>query len=130
MQTVVNLRIISCLKPGERICTRDTMWRIVTPSVREALNRWIFGDNRKADLERIRNLYEHATREIVDPQKRVIIHASLNGLEALRSTYSEDTTSRCQLDELIDQVRYKCGLCDPNDGEVGGTCSGSDEGDV
>ena len=122
MQTIVNLRIISCLKPGERICTRDTMWRVVPPSVREAIGRWLFGDNRQADLERIRNLYEHATREIADAQNRHIIQASLRGLEALRSTYKNDITSRCQIDQLISSVKYKCGLCGENDGEIGSPC--------
>ena len=82
MHTIVNLRILSCLKPGERICTRDTLWRIVGPGLRDSIQRFIWGDSRNADIMRIRNLYENAT-DILNPCSKTIVHASLRGLKAL-----------------------------------------------
>lgn len=109
MYSIINLRILSCLKPGERICTRDTLWRIVGPGLRDSIQRFIWGDSRGADIMRIRNLYDSAT-DILNPSNRNIVQASLRGLRALQSTYKDDTTSVCQLEALEAFVVEKCDL--------------------
>ena len=108
--TFVNLKILSQLKPFERVNTRRELFTIQS-SMRFLPNwfaRWLDGSNRESDYGRIRDLYQtceaHLEEHPDDDNMKRHIENSLKGLRALKKTYEYDITHQARIDTLIERM--------------------------
>jgi len=109
----VNLKVISCLEPFQRLNTRGPLFRIRHYRyIPEFLQRWFEGSSRASDFGRILDVYNAALAN-VEPDcgptgppgpMRVHLKNSVRGLESLKKTYEDDTTMLARLDTLLDRV--------------------------
>ena len=105
----VNLKVISCLEPFQRLNTRGPLFRIRQYRyIPEFLQRWFEGSSRASDFGRILDVYNTALAN-VEPcgptgPMRVHLKNSVRGLESLKKTYEDDTTMLARLDTLLDRV--------------------------
>ena len=91
-RTTVNLRLISKLQAGNRVCTQYVFFTIIKNDIVSKLKRSFFGSNRASDFARIISLYESAMNSD-DSELRALCIESLVGLSALRETYIDDITN-------------------------------------
>lgn len=102
---LINLRVISCLQPYQRIHTRQQHFRIYENKfLPEWFARWIEGATRRADFGRIRDVYMNAIENIDYPGIKDQLQKSKRGLESLKKTYENDQTMLARIDTLIDMV--------------------------
>ncbi len=111
--TWVNLKVLSQLEPFQKLNTRRTHFQIQTYhtgyfTIPEFVLRWWVGSNRESDFVRLKELYQSAIK-ILESDKEMISHlqASLKGLESLKKTYENDTTTKAKIDWLIQTV-HRC----------------------
>ena len=109
--TYVNLKILSQLKPFERVNTRRELFTIQNSNMRFLPNwfaRWLDGSNRESDYGRIRDLYqtceEFLREHPADAKMRRHIDDSIRGLRALKKTYEYDVTHQARIDTLIERM--------------------------
>ena len=102
-RTTVNLRLISKLQAGNRVCTQYVFFTIIKNDIVSKLKRSFFGSNRASDFARIISLYESAMNSD-DSELRALCIESLVGLSALRETYIDDITMTCRIDTLVSRI--------------------------
>ena len=104
---LINLRVIACLEPYQRLHTRQVHFRIYEHRfLPEWLTRWLDGATRRSDFGRIRDVYLTALENIEHPGMRAQLELSRHGLESLKKTYENDRTMIARVDTLIEMV-YK-----------------------
>ena len=104
----VNLKMLAILEPGQKLNTHGrlfTLTELRTIPLPQWLRRWLAGSSRRSNLMRVKELYAGALQR-VQGNERLVTHLrnSLQGIRALRSTYSDDVTTVAQLDNLYEQV--------------------------
>lgn len=120
----VNLKVLSQLKPYQRLNTRQTLFQ-VTPMeagnkiseyfthIPEWLKRWMEGSTRDSDFNRIRDLVYKAFHTMKNEKDRskVIEHLqkASAGLSNLKKTYESDLTYTCRITTLIDDIKEQVG---------------------
>ena len=107
---LINLKVLSKLRPHQRIDTTASLFSICSPtqSIWLSITRWWNGARRTVDIARIQTLYEKAITEITQmDDATVILNAmkdSLVGLEHFKTTYDGDSTSVANIEYIIDVV--------------------------
>ena len=102
---LVNLRVIGCLEPYQRLHTRQVHFRIYEHKILpEWLVRWFDGATRRSDFGRIRDVYTTALENRTHPGVEEQLQKSRHGLESLKKTYENDQTMLARIDTLIDTV--------------------------
>ena len=107
---LINLKVLSKLRPHQRIDTTASLFSICSPtqSIWLSITRWWNGARRTVDIARIQTLYEKAITEITQTDDAtVILNAmkdSLVGLEHFKTTYEGDSTSVANIEYIIDVV--------------------------
>jgi len=107
---LINLKVLSKLRPHQRIDTTAALFRICSPtqSLWLSITRWWTGSRRSVDIARIQTLYEKAITEVAQTDDTsVILNAmrdSLIGLEHFKTTYEGDSTSVANIEYIIDVV--------------------------
>jgi hypothetical protein len=112
--TWVNLKVLSKLEPFQKLNTRRTHFQLQTYTsnsyiqIPEFVIRWWVGSNRESDFQRLKELYQSASKVLNDSsqKQRMVKHLkdSLKGLEALQKTYETDATMKAKIDWLVDTV--------------------------
>ena len=112
--TWVNLKVLAKLEPFQKLNTRRTHFQLQTVTsnsyiqMPEFVVRWWIGSNRESDFQRLKELYQAASKilEIESMKERMIQHLkeSLNGLNSLQKTYETDATMKAKIDWLLDTV--------------------------
>lgn len=103
---LVNLRVLACLEPYQRLHTRQVHFRIYEEHryLPEWLVRWLDGATRQSDFGRIRDIYltalENRDYQGVEEQ----LQKSKKGLQSLKKTYENDQTMLARIDTLIDMI--------------------------
>ena len=112
--TWVNLKVLAKLEPFQKLNTRRTHFQLQTVSgtsyvqLPEFVVRWWIGSNRESDFQRLKELYQSASKILQNEalRERMISHLteSLKGLNALQKTYETDATMKAKIDWLLDSV--------------------------
>ena len=110
---LINLRVLQSLQCHNRLDTTETLFKIHTPLqwIPTWLKRWWASQTRTTDISRIQTLYQNAARHLDDGHPdsvrlREYIKDSRQGLENLRTTYAQDSTSAAKLDVILDSVSH------------------------
>lgn len=102
---LVNLRVISCLEPYQRLHTRQRHFRVYENHfLPEWMARWLDGASRRSDFGRIRDVYVAALENLDHPGMREQVRNSMKGLESLKKTYETDQTYLARVETLIEKV--------------------------
>ena len=102
---LVNLRVISCLEPYQRLHTRQRHFRVYENHfLPEWVARWLDGASRRSDFGRIRDVYVAALANLDHPGMREQVQNSMKGLESLKKTYETDQTYLARVETLIEKV--------------------------
>lgn len=111
---LINLRVISCLEPYQRLHTRQVHFRIYEHRYfPEWFVRWLDGATRRSDFGRIRDVYMRALENCEDPSIKEQLPKSMHGLESLKKTYENDQTMLARIDTLIETIRLRLdGVCE------------------
>jgi len=107
--TMVNLKVLSKLKPETKLETDGVLFQSVEWSIfPEWARRYWGGHSRITTVNKIKQLYKNAfvlvkSGEQVD---RIVeaLKSSVQGLKNLKATYSTDTTVVSQLDVVMDDI--------------------------
>ena len=110
---LINLRVISCLEPYQRLHTRKVHFRIYEHRyLPEWLVRWLDGATRGSDFGRIRDVYMRALENCDNSSIKDQLHKSMHGLESLKKTYENDQTMLARIDTLIETIENSLdGVC-------------------
>lgn len=102
---LINLRVLACLEPYQRVHTRQVHFRIYEHRfLPEWVARWLDGATRRSDFGRIRDVYLTAIENLDHPGLAEQLQQSRKGLESLKKTYENDQTMLARIDTLIDMV--------------------------
>jgi len=117
--TWVNLKVLAKLEPFQKLNTRRTHFQLQTYNtnayiqIPEFVIRWWVGSNRESDFQRLKELYQSASKVLNESsqRQRMVEHLteSLKGLEALQKTYETDATMKAKIDWLVDSVHKTIG---------------------
>jgi hypothetical protein len=110
---LINLRVISCLQPYQRLHTRQVHFRIYEHKyLPEWFIRWLDGATRRSDFGRIRDVYMRALENCDNISVKEQLDKSMHGLESLKKTYENDQTMLARIDTLIEQITQNLdGVC-------------------
>jgi hypothetical protein len=115
---IINLKVISKLKPHMRLDTSTTYFKVYSSEAwfGEWAIRWWSAHNRKKDIACVTQLYEECLKYIesnakeeksyeqVIKQVKLALKNSLDGLENLKVTYEDDLTCVSSLEYIIECV--------------------------
>ena len=102
---IINLRVIGCLEPYQRLHTRQTHFRIYEHKILpEWIVRWLDGATRRSDFGRIRDIFMTANDNRDYPGMEDQINKARHGLESLKKTYENDQTMQARIDTLMDMM--------------------------
>lgn len=59
---IINLKVVATLIEGQRLCVRNKMFQIYDEGWTQALYRWLFSENRWANIEDIQSEFNDALR--------------------------------------------------------------------
>ena len=97
--TLVNLRVLSKLKPGDRLQTVDSRYFGIDDGRWAWFWRWIRSDCRSNCVDRIEETFIVAKKHKVAED---LIASAKEGVEKLCATYSDDKTTVSRLETIID----------------------------
>ncbi len=111
---LINLRVISCLEPYQRLHTRQVHFRIYEHRyLPEWFVRWLDGATRRSDFGRIRDVYMRALENADNESVKEQLLKSMYGLESLKKTYENDQTMLARIDTLMEQITQNLdGVCE------------------
>lgn len=61
-QVIINLKVISTLTDGERLCLRNNNFSVYSPGWSQAVFRWMFGETRWVNMEDVKMVISDAIR--------------------------------------------------------------------
>lgn len=98
------LKIVSMIREGQKVSVRDGVLRLEYSSsgIWSAVKRWLFNDSRHVTLTYIQNIILNAMDKRVHER---YIEESLQGLNALKVTYSNDVTVVARLTVLEEKIQ-------------------------
>ena len=107
----LNLKILSQVRPYERLSTIDNKIEVDRPSIFQGLRRWYRGEGRSLNMEIINQLVRRAILYVesnLRPKlKKTLLDELTNaitGLKNLKITYESDSLSVARLSVLIDDI--------------------------
>jgi hypothetical protein len=108
INTIINLKVITCLQPFQRLNTREPLFRIKQYKyMPEWFHRWWDGSSRDSDFGRINDLYANAIANKDKPNMVIHLKASIRGLGSLKKTYENDTTTVARIETLIEHIHHE-----------------------
>ena len=97
---VTKLKVISCVREHERFSTNNNLIKIEPNSKLSPLYRWLFGEDREANMMALQTIFDAAIHD------HAIIFKELNqakqGRARIQITYGDDKTAVCKLQCMID----------------------------
>ena len=96
--TLVNLRVLAKLKPGNRLQTVDSRYFGIDDGRWSWVWRWLRSDSRANCVDRIEETFMNAKKHNIE---QALISAAQSGVEKLCSTYSDDQTTVSRLETII-----------------------------
>tara|TARA_B100001758_G_C18414538_1_gene618454 strand:- start:104 stop:475 length:372 start_codon:yes stop_codon:yes gene_type:complete len=109
---IINLKVISSIKPNNRLNTSDNYLNIETDTIiPHAIKRWLRKDDRNESINRI----EQVINEGLNIQSQVVelnIKNSITGLENFKKTYSKCVTTIARINTIIEKVKNKYNIED------------------
>lgn len=110
INTIINLKVITCLEPFQKLNTRAPLFQIKQYRYfPEWICRFIDGSSRDSDFGRINDLYASAIHNKKQPNMESHLRASIRGLKSLKKTYENDTTTVARIETLIEHIRHEIG---------------------
>lgn len=110
VNTIINLKVISCLEPFQKLNTRAPLFQIKQYRyLPEWFCRFWDGSSRDSDFGRVNDLYASAIRNKTRPNMVLHLRLSVRGLESLKKTYETDTTTVARIETLIEHIRHEVG---------------------
>ena len=111
--TLINLRVLSSLESHSRLDTTETLFKIHQAAtwIPVWMKRWWASQNRQTDISRIQSLYQRAisfvkeTEGAKSSRMSVYVNDSKNGLQNLKTTYTNDKTMVALIDVILDSVK-------------------------
>ena len=133
-QIIINLKVLSMLQEGERLCVRNDQFSVYNAGWTQAVCRWIYGESRWADVDDIKSVVNDALRVLgtymnmlqnsyatlpatfafgVPPLETSIgfvrtlareLTAAVKGIGSLKRTYSGDQLITATFDLLIERM--------------------------
>lgn len=107
---LTRLKIISMLRHSEKFLTKGNIIRIDPGGVLQGIRRYIGGESRKENLERIEALMDRTFSIICSKDRHsaeLLIKELRNvsdGLRNLRTTYESDSTMKARISVLLDRI--------------------------
>lgn len=99
--TLVNLRVISKLQPGDRLQCCDSKYFGIDRGYFTFLYRWLKADTRHITLERLEETTMSARERNNDPAIQKLMQDAKSGLMHLLDTYHTDPTTVARLESII-----------------------------
>lgn len=96
--TLVNLRVLSKLKPGNRLQTVDSRYFGIDDGTWSWFWRWLRADGRANCVDRIEETFANAKKHNIS---ETLIQSAKTGVEKLCATYSDDQTTVARLETII-----------------------------
>jgi hypothetical protein len=111
--TLINLRVLSSLESHYRLDTTETLFKIHQAAnwIPVWMKRWWASQNRQTDISRIQSLYQKAIEFLKEPDEAKsarmsqYVSDSKNGLQNLKTTYTNDKTMAALIDVILDSVK-------------------------
>lgn len=129
-ENILNLKIISKIKPNDKLLANNNLLEIDSPHILQSVNRWYNNESRSITIEKLNIILEGTfkiTKILLENEKQnkdddksleennsqifqtliLEMRNSLVGLENLKKTYSEDILISSQLDLLINKLNTR-----------------------
>lgn len=129
-ENILNLKIISKIKPNDKLLANNNLLEIDSPHILQSVNRWYNNESRSITIEKLNIILEGTfkiTKILLENEKKnkdddksleennsqifqtliLEMKNSLVGLENLKKTYSEDILISSQLDLLINKLNTR-----------------------
>ena len=107
--TLVNLRVVSKLQPGDRLQCNDSKYFGIDRGYFTFIWRWLKADTRHITLERLDETVEAARARLHEPEVKRLLDEASAGLHHLLDTYHTDPTTVARIETLL----AKCVRQDP-----------------
>lgn len=108
---LINLKVLQSLQSHTRLNTTEALFRIHAPAswIPTWYKRWWSAQTRVTDISRIQCLYQKAISAVEEENQeseriKKYLQLSIQGLENLRITYTNDVTTVALLEVVIDNV--------------------------
>ena len=99
--TLINLRVMSKLKSGDRLHVADTRFFGIDQGIWASFSRWLRYDNRHRTLDRVEATLRHASTMKCANMEQVIAQAK-RGLRELAKTYAMDHSTVARIEVLAE----------------------------
>jgi hypothetical protein len=123
----INLKVISRIKPGDKISVRDNLINIVPKYFFQGAVRWLYQEDRMKSVYFIvrvvdaafflneKTLNDHEDRRTPTSESRnhTILRLTneldrcIEGLNNMKQTYSDDRLVECLIDYVIDRIKIR-----------------------
>lgn len=108
----LNLKVLSQLRPYERLSTIDNRIIVDRPSFFQGIRRWFRGEHRRLNMEVIDRLITRSILYMVSSPNMKLqnilsaeLHGAMCGLVNLQKTYENDSLSVARIELLIDEIK-------------------------
>lgn len=112
-----NLRVLSKLEVGDKLCTRQHPFTIMKESTHlyqvpySSMYRWLYCESRDHTIDAICALINSCVQnETQSEQVSAELTIAARGIACLVETYRDDRTSVSSLEIIIDTIKSYCGL--------------------
>lgn len=118
----VNLKVLSKLDVNQKLNTTGRLFQLSTADnttyvyinyIPEFVRRWLSGNNRENNFNRIRDLIKNALTVLqkTEDKSSIVEHLknALIGLDNYQKTYENDLTFSCRVKTLTDEIRRSLG---------------------
>jgi hypothetical protein len=105
-----NLRILSKLEPGDRLCTQQHPFVIISDAnwSMSSARRWLAGESRMQNIDAIMSLVTSCITYGMGLDVKVELLRASRGLSSLIETYQDDRTAISALEIVLDLIRRSC----------------------
>jgi hypothetical protein len=111
MERLRNLRVLSKLEVGDRLCTRQHPFTIMHESrwPFSAAYRWANGESRLQTIDAIMALVSSCIASGSNSEVKAELTRASKGVASLAETYRDDKTATSALEIVLDLIRRYCG---------------------
>ncbi|NDE14595.1 hypothetical protein EBZ80_06655 [bacterium] len=124
----INLKVISRIKPGDKISVRDNLINIAPKYFLQGAVRWLYQEDRMKSVSFIvrvvdaafslneKTLMSHEDRQAPntsESRNHTILRLTneldrcIEGLNNMKQTYADDRLVECRIDYVIDQIKIR-----------------------
>lgn len=109
---LLNLKVVSMLRPYERLSTVRNKIIVDKPSFLQGIKRWLRGEDRMFNMDVLDQLIRKSIIYLIgssvpQTQKRLLdaLLAAKSGLVHLKTTYEQDSFAIAQIEVLLDLIK-------------------------